>query len=177
MTKNIDFGKTQDLGDRLNPHHGRFFNGIKEILVPTDLTVESRKTIKYAITFALLSGAHLTLLHAYEQPYNLSYLRGGYVYDAIEEHRKDRERLLQVLGEETRKEYANCSTAFRRGRHCEEIVKAVKDLQTDLMIMGTHGDKYFQRIAYGSDTKAIVRRASCPVLVLREHDKHLGNLN
>ena len=73
MTKNIDFGKAQDFGDPMNPHHGRFFNGIKEILVPTDLTVESRKTIKYAITFALLSGAHLTLLHVYEQPYNLSY--------------------------------------------------------------------------------------------------------
>jgi universal stress protein A len=36
------------------------------------------------------------------------------------------------------------------------------------MIIGTHSDKWFQRIAYGSDTGAIIRRATCPVLVLRE---------
>jgi hypothetical protein len=49
-------------------------------------------------------------------------------------------------------------------------------LQSDLLIIGTHVDKWFQRIAYGSDVAAIVRRAPCPVLVLHEHDSQFGHL-
>ena len=79
--------------------------------------------------------------------------------------------------EEVREQKANCSTVFRQGNHCDEIVKAAHDLQADLMIIGTRADKWFQRIAYGSDADALVRRAGCPVLVVPEHDDHLGMWN
>ena len=51
-------------------------------------------------------------------------------------------------------------------------MKTANELQADLMIVGTRSDKWFERIAYGSDADALVRRAGCPVLVLREHDDH-----
>jgi universal stress protein A len=168
MTENIDIRNAQNFVCSTDPHQDRFLNGIKEILVPTDLTEASRQTINCAVTFARSSNAHLTLLHVYEQSYNLCYLRGSHVYDAIEENRKDQERTFQRLGDEVREDYANCSTVFRQGCHCNEILSAANDLRTDLMIIGTHSEKWFQRIAYSSDAAAIVRRATCPVLVLRE---------
>jgi universal stress protein A len=168
MTKNIDIGKAQNLVCSANPDQGRFLNGISEILVATDLTEASRQTINCAVTFARSSNAHLTLLHVYEQSYNLCYLRGSHIYDAIEEYRKVQEHVFQRLGDEVREDYANCSTAFRQGWHCNEILSAATELRPDLMIIGAHNDKWFRRIAYGSDTAAIIRRATCPVLVLRE---------
>ena len=168
MTKNINIGKAQNFFCSANPDQGRFLNGISEILVPTDLTEASRQTINCAVTFARSSNAHLTLLHVYEQSYNLCYLRGSHVYDAIEEDRKGQEHVFQRLGDEVREDYANCSTVFRQGWHCNEILNAASELRTDLMIIGVHSDKWFQRIAYGSDAAAIIRRATCPVLVLRE---------
>ena len=83
MTKNINIGKPQNFVCSANPDQGRFLNGISEILVPTDLTEASRRTINCAVTFARSSNAHLTLLHVYEQSYNLCYLRGSHVYGAI----------------------------------------------------------------------------------------------
>jgi universal stress protein A len=168
MTKNINIGKAQNFVYSANADQDRFLNGISEILVPTDLSEASRQAINCAVTFARSSNAHLTLLHVYEQSYNLCYLRGSHIYEAIEEHRKGQEHIFQRLGDEVREDYANCSTTFREGWHCNEILNAVSELRTDLMIIGAHSDKWFRRIAYGSDTAAIIRKATCPVLVLRE---------
>lgn len=102
--------------------------------------------------------------------YNLSYLRGSHVHEAIEEHRQNSEHLFRRFGEELREKWPNCSTEFRQGALCDEIAKAANDLHSDLMIIGTHGNKWLQRMADGSEAEAIVRRASCPVLVVREYD-------
>ena len=58
-----------------------------------------------------------------------------------------------------------------------QIAKAANDLHADLMIIGTHGNKWLQRMAYGSEAEAIVRRASCPVWVVREYDNDHAGLN
>jgi nucleotide-binding universal stress UspA family protein len=177
MSKTIDIEKARDFAYPTNLNHDRFFSGIREILVPTDLTGEGREAINYAVTLAQTWNAHLTLLHVYKEPYNLGYLRGPDTYDAIARHRHYTNHLLQLLGEEVREQYAKCSTEFREGTLCDEIVKAVKDLQADLMIIGTHPNKWLGRIAYGSDAEAIVRRAPCPVLVVREDDQDLVSRN
>jgi nucleotide-binding universal stress UspA family protein len=177
MTKTTDIEETRDFGYPTNLNHDRFFSGIRKILVPIDLTVESRKAINDAVNLAQIWNAHLTLLHVYQEPYNSCYLRGSHVYDAIKEHRQNREHILQLLGEAVRERYPNCSTEFRQGSLCDEIAKAANDLQADLMIIGTQGNKWFRRIAYGSDADAIVRRASCPVLVVLEHDDDVVGLN
>jgi nucleotide-binding universal stress UspA family protein len=176
MTHDIDVENAQDLPSLMkpDPDHDRFLRGVKEILVPTDLTPENHQTVTYAVALALLWNAHLTLLHVYEQPYNLSYLRGLHVCDVVKQHRKDKEHALELLEEEVREQKANCSTVFRQGDHCDEIVKAAHDLQADLMIIGTRAEKWFERIAYGSDADALVRRAGCPVLVVPEHPDHFG---
>jgi hypothetical protein len=81
MTKNLDVGKAQAFVQSTNPHQDRFIKGIKELLVPTDLTEASRQTINYAVTSARSAHSHLTLLHVFEQSHNLCYLRGSHVYD------------------------------------------------------------------------------------------------
>jgi nucleotide-binding universal stress UspA family protein len=143
---------------------------INEILVPTDLTVENREAMAYAVSLARRWNAHLILLHVYQEPYNLDYMRGPYAFEATQRQREYTQNALWLLGEQLRVQYANCSTEFRQGTVCGEIAKAVKDLGVDLMILGVHGNRWFRRIAYGSDADAIVRLAVCPALVVRSRD-------
>jgi hypothetical protein len=81
-------------------------------------------------------------------------VRGGYVCDVANQHRKAREHALDLLGR------PNCSTVFRQGSLCDEIMKAANDLQADLMLIG----KWFERIAYGSGVDAPCPEAGLPDL-------------
>ena len=53
-----------------------------------------------------------------------------------------------------------------------EIVSAIDDNNIDLVIFGTHGRTGLQHWLQGSVTERVLRRATCPVLIVRqeEHD-------
>ena len=76
--------------------------GIKEILVQTDLTKYSRSVIGYAMSLGRIFGAHLTLLHVYQEPYSVDYLRGPQTCDAVIKHRRGAEAALAALAAEVR---------------------------------------------------------------------------
>jgi nucleotide-binding universal stress UspA family protein len=149
----------------------RLVAGVRRILAPTDLTTESRNVVNYAAILAKSCDAHLTVLHVYREPYNVAYLRGSPAYAFIERHRQDSKYALESFGEEVRERYADCSTEFRTGIPREEIIQAPKDLQIDMLVISTHGHKWFRRFAYGSNPEELVRRAPCPVLLVHE-DEH-----
>jgi nucleotide-binding universal stress UspA family protein len=159
-----------DLAEPTNRLSDRKSRGVKEILVPTDLTIESRQAITYAVRLAKFWNAHLTLLHVYQEPRSVEYMRGPDVCGERTRQRKYSENALELLGKQAKEEYANCGTEFREGALCGEIANAVKELEADLVVIGTHGNKWFRRIAYGCDADAIVRLSPCPVLVVRTRE-------
>lgn len=167
MTETTKVEDWRNLAERRNSRPDRKFCGVREILVPTDLTVESRKAIAYAVSLAKSLNAHLTLLHVYKEPHSLEYMRGPDVCAARERQRQYTENALEHLGKRAKEEYANCSTEFREGALCDELANSVKELRVDLMVISTRGDKWFRRIAYGCESDAIVRLSPCPVLVVR----------
>ena len=48
-----------------------------------------------------------------------------------------------------------------------EIVKAAKEWQADLIVIGSHGRRGITRALVGSVAEAVVRHAPCPVVVVR----------
>ena len=48
------------------------------------------------------------------------------------------------------------------------ILAAQANLQPDLLVMATHGRRGLARMFLGSVTEAVVRKATCPVLTIRE---------
>ena len=48
-----------------------------------------------------------------------------------------------------------------------EIVKAARQWQADLIVIGSHGRRGIRRALIGSVAEAVVRQAPCPVLVVR----------
>ncbi len=53
-----------------------------------------------------------------------------------------------------------------------EIVRYAKDNNVDVIVMGTHGRGAIVHMLLGSVAEKVVRKAPCPVLVVRdqEHD-------
>ena len=53
------------------------------------------------------------------------------------------------------------------GEPWHEIVQTASHVSADLVIMGTHGRSGLKRLLVGSVAETVVRRAPCPVLVVR----------
>lgn len=58
------------------------------------------------------------------------------------------------------------------GSAWKQILQLAIDLQADLVLVGTHGRRGVKRMMLGSVAEAVVRSASCPVLVVRPKDYH-----
>ena len=55
-------------------------------------------------------------------------------------------------------------TSFVRIGHApNEITKAAKELDADLIVIATHGYTSWQHLCMGSTTERVVRTAPCPV--------------
>ncbi|MEK7821464.1 MAG: universal stress protein, partial [Planctomycetota bacterium] len=59
-------------------------------------------------------------------------------------------------------------TVVTMGIPAEEILKAARDEDVDVIVMGTHGRTGIAHTVMGSVAENVVRRASCPVLTVRQ---------
>ena len=56
---------------------------------------------------------------------------------------------------------------MRVGVPSDELTQVASDKNADLVVVGTHGRTGLSRILLGSVAEATVRKAACPVLVIR----------
>jgi nucleotide-binding universal stress UspA family protein len=61
-----------------------------------------------------------------------------------------------------------------RGKAYAEILRVAAERQADLIVLGVHGRGPVDRLVFGSTTQHIVRRATCPVLTVREDEPPQG---
>ena len=55
------------------------------------------------------------------------------------------------------------------GDVAEKIVEYASDLESDLIIMGTHGYKGLEKVMFGSVAEKVVRSSPCPVLTINPY--------
>ncbi len=143
---------------------GRF----RRILVATDFSAASAPAVDRAIFLARESDAELTIAHAYQPP---SLILDGYVppptyekwdHSLEEEARKKLEHLV----EDARRIGVQSTPLLLTGTPYEAITDAAKDLDCDLVIMGTHGRTGVSRFFLGSVASRVVAAAPCPVMTI-----------
>jgi len=147
---------------------------LARILVPVDFSAESKSALRYASAFARQFGASVTLLHVV-QPIVCS---ADFGYGSVTRYSPNKDLLKKA---KTRlnliaKRLAVCqpkpktSAILRTGVTKTEIVAAARDLEIDLIIMGTRGDCVAGQTAIGSTAEQVVRHAPCPVFIVRKKE-------
>ena len=146
----------------------------KHVLVPTDGSEVSAKTVKRAVQIAKAMKARVTALHAYPElhsverfdyigPFNLMNKRD---YDA-----RAQEAANSCLAAVTKAAKAAGIkadlVAMASDRPYEAIIRTAKKRKCDLIIMGSHGRSGVAGILLGSVTQKVLSHSTLPVLVLR----------
>ena len=135
----------------------------RTILFATDFSSASDEALPHAEALARQAGARLVIVHVEEPP--LAY-GGGELYYGIPE--PDSARIRQML--EAVKPAATDVPFVHRlalGDPAGEIVRLAADEGAELIVLGTHGRTGMLRFLMGSVAEAVVRRATCPVMVYR----------
>lgn len=147
---------------------------LKKVLVPTDFSEPSSLALRYAVAFAEAFDAKIYLLHTVEDPFSYPWAAEAYVNpeDIVTRLRSEAEaELRKLLTDEQRQRFA-VEHEVRVGRPFVTIVEYAKELDIDLIVMGTHGRGAIAHLLIGSVAENVVRRSPCPVLTVRpeEHE-------
>ena len=145
---------------------------LKKILVPIDFSDTSKKALHYALRVAEQFNCEIVLLHVVEP---LSPTVGPplvlEVFLDAEDPLSIAEKKLAALSAQSRTNGTNsASSTIRTGHAPNEINKAAKDLDIDLIIIATHGYTSWRHLCIGSTAERVVRSAPCSVLVVREKE-------
>ncbi|MEY4199861.1 MAG: hypothetical protein RLZZ265_1601 [Verrucomicrobiota bacterium] len=151
------------------------FLRLKKILVPVDFSEFSKKAVHYAVRFAEQFSADVVLVHVVEP---VRYPESVIIPPEMEEAnqarlKQARKSLTAFARKEIPAELAReCVVHF--GVPFEEITKTAKELDTDLIVIGTHGNTGLKHLFLGSTAERVVRLAPCPVLTVREQEREFA---
>lgn len=146
---------------------------LKRILVPVDFSEPSSRALRSAARFAQHFGGELTLLHIVQKSSVAPFPEVPPYLDYVEEDFENAERALQTLAAQQTLKSSAVHTVVRTGLAAHEIVEAARDLDSDLIVIATHGYTGWKHFCIGSTTERVVRTAPCPVFVVREKQHEL----
>lgn len=162
------YGEEQAVGSRRDPTH------LERILVPVDFSDCSLDALEYAALVAQRSKASLQLLHVLEPiSYGLDFtLPHKAKRDSIKAgHTKRLSDLVSALTS------AGILSEFLMlgGLPTDSILDAARKQPADLIVMGTHGRRGLSHALFGSIAESVLRKSSCPVLMVRSPKFRLGH--
>ncbi len=143
-----------------------------KILVPTDFSESARYALPFAIDLAQRYGASLHIVHVVEPivaPVDFAW--GTYSYPDIEKQLSGYvdESLSKIISEQIPSSIKTESSNLH-GKPWREIIAFAKTEEMNLIVMATHGLSGLSHAIYGSTAEKVVRKAHCPVLIVRHPD-------
>ena len=156
------------------------------ILLAIDGSEESELATRKAVDLANTTGSELHVIYVGQLPNFLMKVKDPdvvifdrlgvdrMIYDELE---RESLKILWRLSWQVKLSGGTVAGAhLRMGCVAEEIVGLAKDLETDLIVMGSRGHAGLRRAIEGSTSDVVVRRAHCPVMIVRtEKDEEPGD--
>jgi nucleotide-binding universal stress UspA family protein len=147
---------------------------LQRILVPIDFSVHSKNALKYATSFAQQFKASIDLIYVVEPTiYPADFSFGQIGFPNVEEELRvhGNEELDNLIKKEIGEKVVS-RKVVRTGKPFYEINQYAQEEDIDLIVIATHGHSGMEHILFGSTAEKVVRKAPCPVLVVRtgEHE-------
>ncbi len=136
----------------------------QKILFPTDFSHCSDAALPLATSLARDSGARLLIVHVEEPP--MAYGGGEMYYGMPDPVAEDLRAMLQKITPSDPKVPYEHHLVI--GDPAVAVSELARSEGVDLIVMGTHGRTGLRRLLMGSVAEAIVRRAPCPIFIMKE---------
>jgi nucleotide-binding universal stress UspA family protein len=136
---------------------------IRTVLHPTDFSDQSDLAFRLACSLAHDYGARLILLHVAEPPvaaYEMGILIPPPTIDLDLLRRK-----LQKM--HSRDPKTSVEYRLEQGDAATEILRVADEINSDVIVLGTHGRTGLGRLLMGSVAEQVLRRAHCPVVTAK----------
>ena len=153
----------------------------KTILYPTDFSDLSEVAKEYVIKLREANAKKVILVHViHPLEFSLPQFDDPFALDvaAIYAHLPEMEREIlkrhQEMLEELSKDFEKSGFKVKKvltvGTPSDEIVRVAKEEGVSVIVIGYHGKGFVERILeMGSTAKTVIKKAECPVLVVKRN--------
>ncbi len=144
---------------------------LSRVLCPIDFSEFSTRAYRYALSVACHYGAKLSVQHVVEPwrypsaDFSPSPELFDQFYDTL---REKSEEQLQQLVKTYKHDGVQTECVVHVGMASDCILEFARAEEADVIVMGTHGRRGFDRLMLGSVTERVIRKASCPVLTVND---------
>jgi universal stress protein A len=146
---------------------------VKTVLAPIDFSHASERVISSAIKLARAVDARLVLLAVVPrvnvEGRTLSLTLAA--ADLAVETEKDVARRLTRLQRSLRDDGVTAHVVHVSGDPRSCILEKAEELSANYVIMAAHGDRAFDHAMIGGTASGVLRRATCPVVLIPEEEK------
>ncbi len=138
------------------------------ILVPVDFSPAEQAVMACATELAKRLHAKLVLVHVEApEPDFVGYQVGPQsVREAVARSIHGDAQTLHALRDRLREQGRDVESLLIQGPTVEKIVEEAERLNADYIVMGSHGHGNLFELVVGSVSDGVIRRASCPVVVV-----------
>ena len=149
-------------------------NNIKKVLIALDYDPTAKKVAEVGFAMAKAMGAEITLIHVIVDlvTYSLTYLNMGPLQlDSVDELKQASQNFLDKvkrhLGDDT------ILTVIKEGEFADIILETAKELDADIIVMGSHSTKWLENVLIGSVTEEVLRKTTIPMFIIptKKRDK------
>ncbi|HBL79854.1 MAG TPA: universal stress protein [Aequorivita sp.] len=150
------------------------FNKMKNILLPTDFSGNSKNAIQYALKF--FEGENCTF-HILNSQKPTGYITADVLYGApgtsiyegiLNDNKKALENMVQFCESNSEEENFTFIPKLDFDNIVDAINQAVALNNIELIVMGSNGATGAAEVLFGSNTLKVIRNVDCPVLIVPE---------
>lgn len=153
-----------------------------KVLLAVDGTPYGEAAVQMAGRLDLGGGDELKVISVVDIAVPLTIdLYGGYLPDTAEIEKAAREnaaRIVETARTQLETTFADggpkISTEVLFGSPDSRIVETAEELEADLIVIGSHGHKRWERLLLGSVSSSVVNHAPCSVLIVRAEHRPAG---
>ncbi len=131
------------------------------VLVPIDFTDNCFAAYQNALDIFGSTERTLILLHAFEGRLDISSVGDMAQRNDLEE----KKRQLTTMGNRRRSDWKEVITLIEGGKPAELIIRTVKQMSVDLIVMGSGNTSGLVKGLFGNTTYDVARKVKCSVFI------------
>ena len=137
---------------------------VRRILLATDFSPHAEEALALASSFAKKFDAHIDVVHILDESPKLVRAISAEIVSFENQVRVMAGEHLETLAAKLEAAHLSAKTHLCDGRAVDMIASEAERLNTDLIVMGTHGHTGFSHMTLGSVAERTLRTAPCSVL-------------